>query len=145
MKELCNSICPRGEDDAMLSDRGKGPEKRPSWCIHAIMDLLQKEIDKSELDGAREKAISYMARNALMFTRLNQLNENGWLAMNNKERERKRALFNEFNMSTYAGRQSAYGFMWEIQKIKRQPSAKELAEYEANLTQMSDKSTDAIK
>ena len=71
MKELRNNICPRGEDGAMLSNRCRGPNKRPSWCIHAIMTILRNEFDKSELDGAQEKAMSCMARNTLTFTRLN--------------------------------------------------------------------------
>ena len=145
MKELCDSICPRGEDGAMLSDKGKGPNKRPSWCIHAIMDILQNEFDKSELDGAQDTAMRYMARCALVFKRLKQKTENDWLAMESNERERQRALLDDFEMSRDAWRQSAYGFMWEIQNIKRQPSAQELTNSEAKMTLVQDKATNAVK
>jgi len=50
MEELCNSICPRGEDGVMLSERSKY-QKRPAWCIHAIMVNLRSEFDASKLDG----------------------------------------------------------------------------------------------
>ena len=53
----------------MLSDRSKGYQKLPSWCIHASMDLMRDEFDKSELEGTQKKAMSYMTRNALMFTK----------------------------------------------------------------------------
>jgi hypothetical protein len=74
MKELCKIICPRGEDGVMLSKRSKGL-KRPAWCIHGIMGILRSEFDASELDGVKDKAMVYMSRNALVFTRLKQITE----------------------------------------------------------------------
>jgi hypothetical protein len=145
MKELCDNICPRGEDGAMFSDKCKGPKKRPLWCIHAIMDILQNEFNKSELDGAQDTATRNMARCALVFKRLKQKTENDWLAMESNERERQRALLDDFEMSKDAWRQSVYGFMWEIQKIKRQPSAHELTNSEAKMTLVEDKARNAVK
>ena len=56
----------------MLSERSKG-QKRPTWCMRAIVDLLRNELDKFELEGVLEKAMNYMSRNAPMFTRLQQI------------------------------------------------------------------------
>jgi hypothetical protein len=53
----------------MISERTKG-EKRPAWCINAIMGIKQNEFDKSELGGVQERATVCMSRNTLMFTRV---------------------------------------------------------------------------
>ncbi len=129
----------------MLSNKCKGPKKRPSWCIHAIVDILQNEFDKSELDGAQDTAMRYMARCALVFKRLKQKTKNDWLAMESNERERQRALLDDSEMSRDAWRHSAYGFMWEIQKIKRRSCAQELTNSEAKMTLVQDKATNAVK
>ena len=144
MKELCNSICPRGEDGVMLSESSKG-KKRPAWCIHAIMDILRSEFESSELDGVQEKAMVYMSRNALMFTRLKQLSEIQWLAMEEKARESKRALLDEHSIAADTWRKSAYGYMWEDRNIKRQPTVQELEAYNAKIAQMEDPSIDSVK
>ena len=87
-----------------------------------------------------------MARCALVFKRLKQQTENDyWLAMKSNERERQRAILDDFEMSRDAWRHSAYGFMWEIQKIKRQPIAHELTNSEAKMTLVQDKATNAVK
>jgi hypothetical protein len=109
------------------------------------MGILRNEFDKSELDAAQVPAMRYMARCARVFKRLKQKTENDWLAMESNERERQRAELDDFEMSTDAWRQSAYGFMWEIQKIKRQPSAQELTNSEAKVTLVQDKATNAVK
>jgi hypothetical protein len=51
----------------------------------------------------------------------------------------------DVEMSRDAWRQSAYGFMWEVQKIKRQPSPQELTDSEAKMTLAQDKAINAVK
>ena len=80
-----------------------------------------------------------------MITRLQHMTEKNWLAMGDKASESKRALLHENSISRESWRQSAYGYMWEVLKIKRQPTASELADYEAKIGPMKDISTDATK
>jgi len=88
----------------------------------------------------------YMSRNALMFTSRKQITEIEWLAMKHKLREIKRALLNEHSIAVDIWRKSACDYMWEILNIKRQPTAKELEDYEAKIALMEDdKSIDAVK
>jgi hypothetical protein len=79
----------------VLSDKLKGIRKNPSYCIHTIVGLLRSDFVKSELDGACEKAMTYTTRDVLMTT------ENDWLTMGDKERESKRAILHEYEISTY--------------------------------------------
>ena len=87
----------------------------------------------------------YMSRNALMFTRLKQITEIEWLAMEEKARGTKRALLDDHSIAGDTWRKSAYGYMWEILNIKRHPTAKELEDYEAKIALMEDKFIDAVK
>jgi len=82
---------------------------------------------------------------ALVFKRMKQKTENDWLAMESNEREQQRAILDNFEMSRDAWKQSAYGSMWENQKIKRQPCAQELTNSEAKMTLVQDKATNAVK
>ena len=109
------------------------------------MCILQYEVDKSKLEGVQKKAMSYMYRSALTFTRLQQMTENDWVTMGDKVRESKHAMLEEYSISTVSRRQSAFRYMREDRKIKRKPTVNELADYEAKIDPMDDKSIDAMK
>ncbi len=80
-----------------------------------------------------------------MFTRLKKLSEIQWLAMEDKARESKRALLDEHSIATDTWRKKAYGYMWEILNIKRQPTIQDLEAHEAKIALMEDTSIDTVK
>ncbi len=55
MKELCNEVCSRDDNGAMLGDKSVCSEKRPARCIAKIMHELEAEFDESNLKGVQEK------------------------------------------------------------------------------------------
>ena len=65
--------------------------------------------------------------------------------MENRARESKRAILDEHSIAADAWRKSAYGYMWESLKIKRQPTVKELEACEAKIALMEDTSIDTMK
>ena len=129
MKSLCNDICPRNEDGIMLPEKGPGNIKRPAWCIHAIMNILNAEFDELKLKGAYEKALAYMARSALQFKRLKNLTTEEWERMREQDKVKQRTLLSEYELAADEWKRGPYGAIWDGGKLRRQPTDKEIDDY----------------
>jgi hypothetical protein len=126
MKELCNEVCPRDVDGAMLVDRSVCGEKRPAWCIAKVMKELEAEFDESDLKGVEEKATSFIARNALLNKRLRNLTDQDWANMRPSDMAKKAALKKEMELCYERWSNSPYGYCWLIQGLRREPTSEEI-------------------
>jgi hypothetical protein len=114
----------------MLLHKAHASAKRPAWCIEHIMKVLHSEFDSTKLTAARDVAMSYMARTAHTVKRLKNLPDEAWEKMGESARIHQRQKLREFELAAEAWRQGPYGAIWDGGKIKRQPTEKELGDFE---------------
>ena len=93
------------------------------------MDILGAEFPPSELKDVREKALNYMQRSAFQYKRLQSITAEAWQAMSEEERSAKDVLLKEYQLSAETWRLGPYGYFWEVDKVDRPPTKKELADF----------------
>ena len=126
MKELCNEVCPRDGEGVMLGERSVSGEKRPAWCIEKIVHDLEEEFDEKHLNDIRERATSFIARNALLSKRVNNLTDRDWANMNASDKMKMEAIKLENELCYERWKKGPYGCCWLTQGLRRQPTAEEL-------------------
>jgi hypothetical protein len=126
MKALCEEVCPRDLDGYMIGERSVCGETRPPWCLAKIMHDLRREFDEKDLMSVETKAIRFMASNARIYKRLKNLTEQDWANMRVADRERQEELKKEMERSSESWKNSPYGFCWQTQGMRRQPTYEEL-------------------
>ena len=71
---------------------------------------LRREFDEKDLMSVETKAIIFMATNARVYKRLNNLTERDWANMRVADRKRQEALKTEIERSSESWKKSPYGW-----------------------------------
>jgi len=127
MRNLCNKLCPRDENGLMLSERGKGCLKRPSWVIEEVLSSLKEEYDFLQPEIVRVKALTYMSRASLNFKRLLTLSEQDPSFSASSVGDENYTQLKTYQEDATTWRQGPYGVLWTEEHLKRKPTFQEIS------------------
>jgi len=90
------------------------------------MHDLRREFDENDLTYVETKAIRFMATNARVYKCLKNLTDQDWANMRVADRKMQEALKTEIERSSESWKNSSYGWCWQTQGMRRQPTYEEL-------------------
>ncbi len=111
----------------MLSERGKGCLKRPSWVIEEVLSSLKEEYDSLQHGIVRVKALNYMSRASLNYKRLLTLSEQDPSFSSSSVGDENFSQFKTYQKDAIIWRQGPYGVLWTEEHIKRKPAYQEIS------------------
>jgi hypothetical protein len=100
--------------------------KRPAWDIDKVMSELRADFDSEELDNARAKAVRYITKSALNFTRLLTISEKTQ-TLSKSAASDDSSLISQYNKEAVIWRQGPYVVLWTEEHVKRELTYQEIS------------------